>query len=114
MSRGVQIVPSGSRRFQKTGQCSFYFEIYEPLLAGPNPPAVDFQIRVLDPKTGEAKGDTGKVGAASFVRAGNPTVPIVFSLPLASLPSGAYRVEVKATHSAGPETAIRTAEFEVE
>jgi hypothetical protein len=75
---------------------------------------VDFQIRVLDRKTGEAKGDTGNVGAASFIRTGNPTVPVVFSLPLASFPSGAYRVEVKAPHAAGPETAIRTADFEVE
>ena len=30
MSKGGQIVPFGSSRFQKTDPCSFYFAIYEP------------------------------------------------------------------------------------
>jgi hypothetical protein len=108
VAKGVQIVPTGSSRFRRTDTCSFYFEIYEPLLAGASPPAVEFQIRVVDRKTGEVKGDTGKVSAASFIRAGNPVVPVVFNLPIASLPPGSYRAEVQSARAA------RAADFEVE
>jgi VWFA-related protein len=114
MYRGAQIVPSGASRFLKTEPCSFYFEIYDRLLAGPDPPVVEFQIRVLDRKTGQAVADTGKVSAAGSTRRGNPVAPVVFSLPIASFPAGAYRVEIRATHGAGPEAPIRTADFEVD
>ncbi len=37
VTQGVQMVPSGSNKFAKTGLALFYVEIYEPLLAQNDP-----------------------------------------------------------------------------
>jgi len=108
-----QIVPSGSNRFRRAEAGWAYLEVYDPPLSAANPPTVTLRIRVLDRQTGQAKQDLGAFSLANFIRRGNPVVPVAFNLPV-SLPPGAYRLEITATHSAGPDSAVRTADFDVE
>ena len=111
MVQGIQIVPSDSNRFKKTDTAGVYAEIYEPLLAGPNPPMVGIEFRVVDRKTGEQKSDT-KVRAPT--QPGSPVVPLGLKLPVATLAPGSYRVELRALDSAGNNAKPSTADFEVE
>ncbi|MBV8906951.1 MAG: VWA domain-containing protein, partial [Acidobacteriia bacterium] len=62
IANGVEVIPAGSPQFHKGEPALFYFELYEPLLAAPdprNPPAVVVRERILDRQSGEAKEDTG-------------------------------------------------------
>ena len=85
----------------------------KPTLAGPDPSTLKMQVRVLDRKTEVVKVDTGMIGIAGYVHPGNPVVPFATALPVAPLPPGRYRLEVKASHSSGPEVLTRSAGFEV-
>jgi hypothetical protein len=114
IARSLEIIPAGSNRFQRDEPCLAFLEIYEPLLAGPNPPKISLQIRVLDRQTGEQKVDSGAFGVDNLVRAGDQVVPVSVTVPIASLNPGGYRLEVKATRSAGDAAVVRTVEFEVE
>jgi len=110
----VEVVPSVLRHLKKTEQGVLYVEVYEPLLTGPNPPQVMLQVRVLDRKTGQVSSDVGTFDVASAIRAGNPMVPVGMKLPVASLAPGSYRAELKAVDSAGNQTVLRSADFELE
>jgi hypothetical protein len=114
VAKGIQVVPSGTGVLHRTGREMVYFEVYEPLLAGPNPPNVGIQIRLLDRKTGAVKMDTGMCSAAEYIRAGDPVVPVAVRLAVESLPPGPYRVEVKAAHSSGGDAVIRGTDFELD
>jgi hypothetical protein len=108
-----QIVPSGSNRFHPADPSLAYLEVYDPLLAGPNAPALALRIRVLNRQTGQLKVDMGSFSLANSIRPGSSMVPVAFNLP-AALPPGAYRLEVTAAHTPGTDSAARTADFEVE
>jgi hypothetical protein len=110
---GMRFVPSATGRLRRSERAWFYTEIYDPLLAGQNPPAVQVRMRILDRKTGEVKVDTGTAGAASYVHEGNPVVPFATALPLANLPAGSFRLEVTAGDSSGPSTVARSIDFEL-
>jgi len=109
-----QFVPAASSHFGKSDHLYFYTEISEPALKSPNPPTLQVQIRVLDRASGDAKIDTGLAGIGGYVKTGNPLVPFATAVPLAQLPVGSYRLEVKAAHSSGPDVATRSVDFEVE
>ena len=53
VASGLQFTPTGANRFKTTDPATMYLEIYEPLLAGGNPPQVGVQLRLLDRKSGE-------------------------------------------------------------
>lgn len=108
----LRIVPSGSSRFRKTDAAAIYAEVYEPLLAEAQPPAVEVRMRVVDRKTGEVKW-TGVSRPDTAGHAGSPVLPIGLKLNLDALASGTYRVDVEAVDSAG-KTMMRSAEFTVE
>ena len=44
VTQGLQVIPSGSDHFSKTDRAAFYVEVYDPALAGPNPPKVGVQM----------------------------------------------------------------------
>jgi hypothetical protein len=44
----------------------------------------------------------------------NPVVPVGLKLPLSSLATGAYRIQLKASDVAGNYSVVRTADFDVE
>lgn len=114
VAQGMQITPSASNRFKTTDSAAIYVEVYEPLLAGPNPPKLGLELKVLDRKTGAQKIDAGFTNTASAISPGNPLVPLGMKLPVGSLPAGSYKVEVTALDSAGNSTKPSTADFEVE
>jgi hypothetical protein len=113
VTQGMQITPAGTSHLKKASPSIVYVEIYEPLLVGPNPPIVGLQLRVVDRKTGEGKQDTGMMNVGQSIRPDNPVIPIGLKLPVESLTAGSYRVEVKASDSAGRST-LRSADFELE
>jgi VWFA-related protein len=113
VTQGMQLTPSGTSRFKKSDIGAVYVEIYEPLLAGPNPPTVGLQYRVVDRKTGEAKEDSGLMSVAPSVKPDDPVIPVGLKLPVGTLTAGSYRAELKATDSAGRTTALRSADFDV-
>jgi len=117
VSQGVQLTPSGSNVFKKGAATGMYLEIYEPLLADQSqaaPPKIGLQVRVLDPKTGQAKVDTGFMNVANYSKLGSPVVPIGLKLPIDNLTPGSYRVEAKAIDAAGNASIARTADFVLE
>jgi VWFA-related protein len=114
ITHGMQIVPAASYNFKKTDTAVIYAEIYAPLLASASPPQVGMEMKVFDRKTGQAKFDTGMIGAASFIQKGNPVVPVGLKLPVNTLDSGSYRVQLEALDSVGNKSSLRTADFEVE
>jgi predicted phage tail protein len=90
-----------------------YFEVYEPLLAA-GQAKVEFQMRVIDAKTGQLKVGTGSRSAQAYAHSGSSVIPIAQEIAINKLPKGAYRVEVQAVDSAGRQTPWRAASFSVE
>jgi hypothetical protein len=114
VSRGVQIIPSGSNQVKKTDKPLLYLEVYAPALLLPNYPVVGIQLRIVDSKTGEAIDDTGLMNLASLITPGNPVIPVGMGLPLDKLAPGKYRAEVQARDSLGHKSSLRATEFDVE
>jgi hypothetical protein len=115
VSQGMQIVPSGSNTFGKTGMAAAYLEIYEPLLRqqqGGNL-KVGVDMRLVDKKTGQPKLDTGFVTVAPYIEAGNPMIPVGLRLPTDKLDPGSYRAEFQAKDTAGNVSPLRSTDFEV-
>jgi VWFA-related protein len=112
MVQGLQISPSASNHFKKTDTAAIYAEVYEPLLKNLNPPEVAYELTVVELKSGQQKlhiGDRIPKG-----KTGDPVIPLGLKLPVASLSSGTYRVELRAVDSVGNSSKTRSAEFEVE
>jgi hypothetical protein len=118
IAKGTEVIPAGNTRFQKGEPGFVYFEAYEPLLngtaAGNAPlPLVGVRVRVLDRATGQQKIDAGVKSAGSFMRQGNPVIPILSPLPTANLPAGTYKLEVSVMRQTG-DPVVRTADFSIE
>lgn len=113
---GIQVIPSGSNLFMKTGTAIFYFEIYEPMLVSPDPkqPAVvAIEMKVFDRKTGQQKEDTGLMRLQLPEATGSPVIPVGEKMPVMKLDPGSYRLELTAADIAGKQV-TRTADFELE
>jgi VWFA-related protein len=112
--RGVQVIPSASNHFKKTDTAVVYLEVYEPGLLDPKPSKVGVEMRVTDRQSGQQKLDVGMPDTTASVLVGNPVIPLGLQLPVASLPPGSYRVELRAVDSRGRTTSFRSADFELE
>jgi Ca-activated chloride channel homolog len=104
---GMQMIPGGSNAFTKSEQAFCYFEIYAP--GGADPATV--ALRILESKTGAPRWDGG-AAKLDPPAGGKTTIPVGLSLPIASLPSGPYQLEVTATDGGG-KTIERTIDFEI-
>ena len=104
----TQVVPSGSDRFAKSAPGFFYIEIYDP-----DPASVTFRARALDPRTGDAKWDSGNTRPPLPANGGKPSLPVMANLPLDTLAPGNWRLEVTASDAAG-KVASRTLDFLVQ
>jgi len=111
VAQGMEIVPTAGDRFKKTDPAVFYIEIYDPLLAGANPPKVGLQLKVVDRKTG---AQAFEMHGLLPNDPGNPVVSLGMKLPLDKLNSGSYELQLTAIDTAGHQTSARTADFEVE
>lgn len=114
VSRGVQIIPSGSNQVKKTDKPLLYLEVYAPALLLPNYPVVGIQLRIVDSKTGQALDDTGLMNLATLITPGNSVIPVGMGLPVDKLAPGKYRAEVQARDSLGHKTSLRATEFDVQ
>jgi VWFA-related protein len=112
--RGMQIIPSASNHFKNTDTAAIYLELYDPAILAPNPPKIGVEMRVTDRKSGQQKLDVGLPDTANSIQTGNPVIPLGLKLPVASLPPGSYRVELRALDSLGTSTSFHSADFEVE
>jgi VWFA-related protein len=112
VAQGMEIVPSGAARFKKTDLAVFYAEIYDPRLAGTDPPKLGIQMLVVDTKTQEKKIQTG--GPVASAGTGTMVMPFGLKLPVDKLPPGSYQLQVRAVDGSGGATPVRTADFEVE
>jgi hypothetical protein len=117
IAKGTEVVPTGTSQFQKGEPAFVYFEAYEPLLAAAKQdaplPLVGVRVRVLDRVTGQQKVDGGVKSVGSYMRAGNPVVPIISPLPTGDLPAGTYRLEVTVMRQTG-DPVVRTADFGIQ
>ncbi len=110
--QGIQVAPSASNRFKKTDGAGVYAEIYEPLLKGPNPPGVAFEMKVIEVKTGQEKTKIRE--RIPPAQPGSPVIPLGLKLPVATLDPGSYRLTLQAGDAVGHMSKVRTVEFEVE
>ena len=113
IASGKEIVPTGSERFRTNERALFYTEVYDPALAGANPPQVSMRFRVLDRTSGAVKSDSGAASVSGYVKAGNPVVGVASTIPETGLGPGAYRLEITTSHSSGPETVVRSVDFDL-
>lgn len=111
LSAGMEFTLAGDTHFKKWEPLIVYFEAYEPLLAGTGTANVQFEVKIVDPKTGEARGGTGLLGAQPWVRAGNPVIPIAEKISIDKLPPNTYRLEVQVSDSAGNRSGWRATSF---
>jgi hypothetical protein len=106
VTKGIQVIPSGTNHFKKGDAIVLYAEMYEPLLLNPTPPpalVVAVRMRVLDRKTGEQKFDSGLGSLADSFKPGNAVIPVGLQLPQNALVAGSYRLELNAQDSFGRE-----------
>ena len=75
-------------------------------------PRIGLQLRVIDRKSGDTKGDSGLVEVTNAAHPGNPVVPVAVMLPMGILEAGTYRAELKAVDSTG-RAVTRIVDFEV-
>jgi len=111
ISKGIEFTPTGDTRFKDKDPMAAYFEIYEPLLDGGGNVHVQFEMRVVDARTGGTKFDTGFRPADEFVNVDSAVIPISEQVAIGQLSPGDYRLQVRATDSAGNSTDWRSASF---
>ncbi len=112
---GVRFLPAGVNRFRPSTLVIAYFEVYDPILEQADasfPVQLAVQMRIVDRASGAEKLNSGRLDGSKFVQVGQRVVPIALKVPVAKLPAGAYRVEVRAMDSRG-NSAMRTVEFDL-
>jgi hypothetical protein len=114
IANNMEIAPSASNHFKKTDNVVLYTQVYDPRLAGPNPPLVLVALNIVNAKTGEIIGGSHNVDTSAFVQKGNTVVPLVLKVPVGQLPPGSYRLDFQASDSTGALTAIRHVGFDSE
>jgi hypothetical protein len=114
VSNETEFKPTSNTRFKPGEALYLYFEVYEPLRDGEPQVTVDFQIRIVDVKTGELKDDYSPISASPYLKAGTEVIPIGRGMEIGKLPKGSCRLEVRATDSTGKNTDWRSANFTVE
>lgn len=113
VTNGLQVVPAADDHFKKNGKALVYLEIYEPLLTSSNPPKLAVEMKVVD-NAGRLKTRIEVAKTESLIQPGNPVVPIGITVPVNNLEPGSYRLEIRATDSAGNASPIRSTAFVVD
>jgi hypothetical protein len=111
ISKKVQFVPVPAHP-PKDGPLSVYFEIYEPL-ADTDKVDVSYSLKITDLKTGSLVMNTGAMSAADWVVPGNVVIPIGLKVAIEKLPPGSYRLEIRASDSAGRQSEWRQTSFAI-
>jgi hypothetical protein len=111
VSKGIEFSPAGDTRFKKKDPLAAYFEVYEPLLVSGGGVHVQFEMRVIDAKTGEVKSDIGFRPADEYVNPGKAVIPISQQVAIGELSPGDYRLQVRAMDSSGVTSDWRSTSF---
>jgi hypothetical protein len=117
VSKGIEFTPTGDTHFKANDPMAVYFEVFEPLLKdaqlrpGGGSPHVQFEMRIVDAKTGEVKSDTGFRPADGFENADSAVIPISEQVAIGELSPGEYHLQVRAMDSAGNSTDWRSTSF---
>jgi hypothetical protein len=101
----MQVIPTGSNAFRASAPAFCYFEVYT---SGATESAT-VGLRILDARTGAQKWDGGSAKIEPPAP-GKFTIPVGLSVPVLSLATGSYRLEITAANDAG-KTARRTLDF---
>ena len=112
--RGTEVTPSASNRFKRDEKVGIYVEVYEPLLANPNPPRVGILYNVVDRKSNQQVYTSNTIPLEEFADQGNPLIPVGILLPVEKLQAGEYRLEVRARDAAGNASPLHSADFVLE
>ena len=115
VSNGYEFTPAADTRFHTGDSVMVYFELYEPLLSvpQPEPPSVEFQMKIADANTGAVLTKT-ELSAAPWIQQGRSTIAIAVKPMLDKLAPGKYILEVQASDSAGRSTPLQTTELSIE
>jgi hypothetical protein len=111
VSKELQFTPTGDTNFARGEVLKAFFEVYEPLAKSGEVTPVHVNSRIVNAKTGAVVKDLGLKDATGFREPGSHVVPIWVDVPVESLPSGSYRVEIQARDAAGRSTIWREANF---
>jgi hypothetical protein len=117
VSKGIEFTPTGDTHFKANDFMAVYLEVFEPLLEDAqllpdeDKVRVQFEMRVVDAKTGATKFDTGFRPADGFVNADSAVIPISEQVAIGELSPGDYRLQVRAMDSAGSTTDWRSTSF---
>jgi hypothetical protein len=114
ISNGVEFKPTGDVQFKKNESLYFYFDIFCQGLVDAQTKSVDMQVRVVELKTGKVVSDPGFISAMPYAKVNDPVIPVGRGIQIHDLPSGQYRLDVRALDSAGRETNWASAAFAVE
>ncbi len=114
VSNETEFKPTSNTRFRARETLYVYFEVYEPLPEGNPQVTVDFQIRIVDVKTGELKSDSSPISASPYLKAGSSIIPIGRGIDISKVPKGSYRLDLRATDSTGKSTDWRSVNFTIE
>jgi len=109
----MQIFPSASNRFEKSGEPVFYVEVFDPLLQS-GEPRVGILFNIVNRRTNQQVFASNTILINHYVQPGNPLVPVGQKLPMDQLQPGDYRLEVRGRDSAGNVSSVRTADFSIE
>jgi VWFA-related protein len=113
VANGMQVVASIGNRFKRDSQPVAYVEVFDPLLENTNIP-LGISFDIVNLKTKQKAYSSGTLRINQYVHMGNPSVPVIFKLPVGSLPSGDYRIEIQARDSAQNVSPVRTGDFSIE
>lgn len=114
VSNETEFKPTSNTRFKARQNLYVYFEIYEPVREGTPQLAVEFQIRIVDLKTGELRTDPQPISAMPYSKTDSSIIPVGRGINISKLPKGSYRLDVRATDSTGQSTDWRSVNFTVE
>ncbi len=113
VSKNLQFLPDVDPNLQGKASLTLYFEIYEPLVQT-QIPAVYYQLRITDLKTGSLVLNTGPMSAAKWLIPQNTVIPVGLKIDTGKLKKGSYRLEVQSSDSAGRKSGWRQAIFTIE
>jgi VWFA-related protein len=111
VARGVEIIPSSNNRFNRDEKVGLYVEVYEPLMANPNPPRVGIIFNVFDRETNQQVFTSNTILVNPFAEKGNPVIPVGVFVPVDKLAAGDYRLELVARDAMGNVSPQNTANF---
>jgi hypothetical protein len=111
---GVEFSPTGSMEFiKKSDGLMAYVEIYSPVGKEIASDKLYLDMKVTDAKSGDLKIGTGPRLVDSTIHLPNSGIPMVWNVAVDKLPTGAYRLEMQASDSAGNKTEWRTISFTI-